>query len=195
MAGRKGRSGGKREGAGRKAIPPETSYDDQPFDFDEDKQTELDGKKGVKDGQVVVKKDEFQDFLDYRVTCEMRNLTCPKMIASIPYAKQAWDYVLQLDENSSLHLLNERHFECIKSYCLACAIRDGLVNSWASIGSPMTFIDDSGNSIAKPHPLLREIKASNAEVNKYATELGLTVMSELKLPKAPKKNNDGGMFD
>lgn len=195
MAGKKGRSGGKREGAGRKAIPPETSYDDQPFDFDEDKQTELDGKKGVKNGQVVVKKDEFQDFLDYRVTCEMRNLTCPKMIANIPYAKQAWDYVLQLDENSSLHLLNERHFECIKSYCLACAIRDGLVNSWASIGSPMTFIDDSGNSLAKPHPLLREIKASNAEVNKYATELGLTVMSELKLPKAPKKNNDGGMFD
>ena len=195
MAGKKGRSGGKREGAGRKAIPPETSYDDQPFDFDEDKQTELDGKTELKEGQVAVKKDEFQDFLDYRVTCEMRNLTCPKMIASIPYAKQAWDYVLQLDENSSLHLLNERHFECIKSYCLACAIRDGLVNSWASIGSPMTFIDDSGNSLAKPHPLLREIKASNAEVNKYATELGLTVMSELKLPKAPKKNNDGGMFD
>lgn len=194
MAGRKGRSGGSREGAGRKAIPPETSYDNQPFDFEEDKQTELDGKKnGAKDGQVVVEKDDFQEFLDYRVTCEMRNLTCPKMIANIPYAKQAWDYVLQLDEKSSLHLLNERHFECIKSYCLACAIRDGLVNSWASIGSPMTYIDDA---VVKPHPLLREIKASNAEVNKYATELGLTVMSELKLPKADKKkNNEGGMFD
>lgn len=194
MAGRKGRSGGSREGAGRKAIPPETSYDNQPFDFEEDKQTELDGKKnGAKDGQVVVEKDDFQEFLDYRVTCEMRNLTCPKMIANIPYAKQAWDYVLQLDEKSSLHLLNERHFECIKSYCLACAIRDGLVNSWASIGSPMTYIDDT---VVKPHPLLREIKASNAEVNKYATELGLTVMSELKLPKSDKKkNNEGGMFD
>lgn len=194
MAGRKGRSGGSREGAGRKAIPPETSYDNQPFDFEEDKQTELDGKKnGAKDGQVVVEKDDFQEFLDYRVTCEMRNLTCPKMIANIPYAKQAWDYVLQLDEKSSLHLLNERHFECVKSYCLACAIRDGLVNSWASIGSPMTYIDDT---VVKPHPLLREIKASNAEVNKYATELGLTVMSELKLPKADKKkNNEGGMFD
>lgn len=194
MAGRKGRSGGSREGAGRKAIPPETSYDNQPFDFEEDKQTELDGKKnGAKDGQVVVEKDDFQEFLDYRVTCEMRNLTCPKMIANIPYAKRAWDYVLQLDEKSSLHLLNERHFECIKSYCLACAIRDGLVNAWASIGSPMTFIDDT---VAKPHPLLREIKASNAEVNKYATELGLTVMSELKLPKSDKKkNNEGGMFD
>ena len=195
MAGRKGRSGGSREGAGRKAIPPETSYDNQPFDFEEDKQTELDGKKnGAKDGQVVVKKDDFQEFLDYRVTCEMRNLTCPKMLANIPYAKQAWNYVMQLDDKSSLHLLNERHFECIKSYCLACAIRDGLVNSWASIGSPMTFIDPT-KGVAQPHPLLREIKASNTEVNKFATELGLTVMSELKLPKTENKKQDGGMFD
>lgn len=195
MAGRKGRSGGNRDGAGRKAIPPKTSYDGQPFNFDDDKKTEIAGKKeGLQDGQVAVEGKDFQDFLNYRVTCEMRNLTCPTMIANIPYAKQAWEYVLQLDKNSSVQLLNERHFECIKSYCLACAIRDGLVNSWAAIGSPMTFVD-TATGVTKPHPILKEIKGCNAEVNKYAAELGLTIMSEMKMPKPEPKNDDGGMFD
>lgn len=139
---------------------------------------------------------EYEVVVAEKVSCNMCDLTFPTELEGLPYAKAAWLYIIRLNENSSIQLLNERHFETIKSYCITVAIRDKLVNEWTKAGSPSTVFE---NGTLKVHPIIKEIKTINAQITSLASELGLTVLSELKLAKnglgQGKKEKSGGMFD
>ena len=74
MSGTRGRSGGKRIGAGRKPLPKETL---EPIE--QPKET-----KPTKDKESIIK---------VMNTCEMKELKCPVEFDSMPFAKQSWAYV------------------------------------------------------------------------------------------------------
>ena len=179
MAGKSGRSGGKREGAGRKPLPKETL---EPI-VEQPKET-----KPKKDKESIIK---------VMNTCEMKELKCPVEFDSMPFAKQSWAYVLELDKNSKYHLLNEKHYEALKSYCLAVEVRQRLIEKWEEQNKAMTIY---AGSVLKINPVVKEIDAKSNQINKFAEDLGLTILSEFKMAEMRAKNkdeedNDEGMFD
>lgn len=109
MAGAKGRSGGKRRGAGRKAAPVTNT-------------TKFKDIKSV-----------YSDMQ----TCEDKDLSFPSELEDIPGAKDIWNEVLQLDKQSKYSLLNARHKEILKSYCYSVAMRAALIKVLA--GSEFTY--------------------------------------------------------
>ena len=115
------------------------------------------------------------------INCEKMNLICPLEFSDIPYAKETWKYVLELDSHSSIKIFNERHYEAIKSYCLAVATRQIVVDEWIKEGKPMTAMSSHGT--ISVHPLFKDIDAKSRLVNKFAEDLGLTVLGELKYLK------------
>ena len=99
MAGAKGRSGGKRKGAGRKAAP-------------------------VSD---VKKFEQIENVYTDMQTCENKDLPFPAELDGIPMTREIWEDVLSLDKQSKYPLLNARHKEILKSYCYSVAMRNELI--------------------------------------------------------------------
>ena len=148
----------------------------------------------IENGDLLNDK-EYEVVFAEKVSCNMCDLKFPVELENLPYAKAAWQYVIKLNNSSSIKLLNERHYETIKSYCITVAIRDKLVNEWTKAGSPSTIFE---NGTLKVHPIIKEIKLINSQITSLADSLCLTVMSELKLAKngvKPKTESNGGMFD
>jgi P27 family predicted phage terminase small subunit len=179
MSGTRGRSGGKRIGAGRKPLPKETL---EPI-VEQPKET-----KPKKDKESIIK---------VMNTCDMKELKCPVEFDSMPFAKQSWAYVLELDKNSKYHLLNEKHYEALKSYCIAVEVRQRLIEKWEEQNKAMTIY---AGSVLKINPVVKEIDAKSNQINKFAEDLGLTILSEFKMAEMRAKNkdeedNDEGMFD
>ena len=139
MAGQKGRSGGARKNAGRKLNPPLQA---QPFSDIE----EVHGIMQSSDSPLVM----------------------PEEIQCIGGAAKAWNEVLELDKNSKYHLLNNRHKEALKSYCISVAIRDRLIQTW------------------QISPVAEELKKISQTINKFADDLGLTVLSEYRMAREAK---------
>ena len=136
--------------------------------------------------------------------CDMGVPQFPKELEEIPYAKEAWNYAVDCDTQSSIHLLNGRHYEALKSYSIAVAQRRLLIDEWVKSGKPIQYEDDRRN--IKIHPLMKEIDNKNKQVNEYAEALGLTVLGEYKVAKmcqsSPKltgeseqSSEDDGMFN
>lgn len=173
MSGQKNRSGGRRVGAGRKKLPPEKLNTETPVPVTEvvPSVDELPKKPKHKTEQV----------LQAMQTCDMRDLVCPIEFESMEFAKKAWEYVIEIDKNSKYHLLNERHFEAIKSYCLAVELRQKLIAEWESQGKPTTITTRNGE--LRVNPILTEISRQSDKINAYAGDLGLTVMGEFKMAK------------
>ena len=179
MAGQKGRSGGYRPNAGRKQAPKETL---EPI-VEQPKET-----KPKKDKESIIK---------VMNTCDMKELKCPVEFDSMPFAKQSWAYVLELDKNSKYHLLNEKHYEALKSYCIAVEVRQRLIEKWEEQNKAMTIY---AGSVLKINPVVKEIDAKSNQINKFAEDLGLTILSEFKMAEMRAKNkdeedDDEGMFD
>ncbi len=193
MAGIKGRSGGARKGAGRKALPPEK------FNTTEISVTEI--VPTVDEIEKKPKK-QIETTLKAMQTCDMRKLVCPIEFDNMPFAKKAWEYVLELDEHSRYHLLNERHFEAIKSYCLAVELRQNLIAEWENKGKATTLTTRNGE--LRVNPLVTEISRQSDKINAYAEDLGLTVLSEFEMAKkklssptlnGEQKNKTESMFE
>lgn len=163
MAGKKGCSGGARKGAGKKPLSPEQLNTPTPISV-----TDIKTKKIDKIVQVMQ-------------TCDVKDLTCPSEFDFMPYAKQAWKYVLELDKNSKYQLLNSRHIESLKSYCLAVELRQTLIAEWEKQEKAATIITKNGE--LKINPVVAEITKQNDKINAYATALGLTVLSEFDMAK------------
>lgn len=191
MAGQKGRSGGKRIGAGRKQLPKETFL--PPID---EIKNDISQIEAAENAQPMQKK-EKDKIIQVMNTCDMKNLKCPVEFEDMPFAKTAWKYVLDLDKKSKYHLLNERHFESLRSYCLAVEIRQRLIEEWENQNKAMTIY---AGSVLKINPVVKEIDAKSNQINKFAEDLGLTILSEFKMAEMSLKNkadddNDDGMFD
>lgn len=192
MAGQKNRSGGARKGAGRKPLPPEKLNLETPIPVTEIIPTV---------DEILAKPKKIEKTLEAMQTCDMRNLVCPVEFENMPFAKRAWEYLLELDEHSKYHLLNERHFEAIKSYCIAVEIRQGLIKEWIRLGKPVTIVTRNGE--IKPNSLIDSINKQSDRINIFAEDLGLTVMGEFKMAKEKQssptlngedKSNDEGLF-
>jgi len=175
MAGVKGKSGGARKGAGRKKLPVEKLNLENPISVDQ--VTSEIKPSAIKDMEQVI---------DVMQVCDMNNLVCPTEFDTMPYAKRAWEYVLELDKHSRFHLLNERHFESIKSYCLAVEIRQNLIAEWERQGKASTIL--SGKGELKVNPIIAEISKQSNFISAYANDLGLTVMSEFKMAREVKSS-------
>ncbi|MDE6965507.1 MAG: P27 family phage terminase small subunit [Clostridiales bacterium] len=119
MAGVKGKSGGRRKGAGRKA------------------------------GQVTSPKkfEQIEDVYSEMQTCENKDLSFPQELKGIPHAKECWDEVLALDRQSKYPLLNARHKEILKSYCYSVAMRSELIKVLA--GSAVTYKKNGETCVSK----------------------------------------------
>lgn len=145
-------------------------------------------------------KEEYEGYLKEKVDCQMKDLRCPPELKNMKYAEEAWDYVIKLNSESSVQLLNERHTEAIKSYCIAVAMRKQMMDAWKNLNIPIVIME---NNVSKIHPLIKEVKALNSQINSLANDLGLTVLGELKMLKTSQntkvptgtKNNKKGMFD
>ncbi len=162
MAGVKGKSGGARKGAGRK--PRERNLVTA----------------------TPNKIENIEEVYSEMPRCNMGVPQFPEELSSIPYAKTAWDYAVNCDNQSSIHLLNGRHYEALKSYSIAVAQRRLLIDDWVKGGKPIIYEDDRRN--IKIHPLMKEIDNKNKQVNEYAEALGLTVLGEYKLAKTVKSS-------
>ena len=191
MAGVKGKSGGKRSGSGRKPLPPEKLNLETPIPVTEIIPTvdEIAKPKKPEKTQKAMK------------ISDMRNLKCPIEFENMPYAKQAWEYVLDLDKQSKL--LTDRQFENLKSYCLAVEVRQNLIQEWEIMGKQTTIVTRNGE--LKVNPVVAEISKQSDRINSFANDLGLTIMGEFKVAKekqsSPKlsdnkdKSNDEDLFD
>lgn len=179
MAGIKGKSGGARNGAGRKPRERESFAS-------------------------LNKIEDIEEVYAEMPKYDMGVPQFPNELADIPYAKGAWNYAVDCDKQSSIHLLNGRHYEALKSYCIAVSQRRLLIEAWVNMKKPLLYQDDRHN--IKIHPLMKEIDNKNKQVNEYAEALGLTVLGEYKLAKTVKSsskligetdqtNEDDGMFD
>ena len=204
MAGTKGRSGGARRNAGRKPLPPEQLNTEKPISV-----TEVAPKADdiVKDKNIEIYLCPPQDRIlspkepttKPMQTSDMRKLVCPIEFTNMPYAKNAWEYVLELDEQS--HLLTDRQFENLKSYCLAVELRQNLIAEWERQGKPTTILTRNGE--LKVNPIVTEISRQSDRINSFASDLGLTIMGEFKVAKekstSPKLNGeekkDDDLFD
>lgn len=192
MSGVRGRSGGKRAGAGRKPLPPEYLNSETPVPITEVAPTiaEVDSVKPPKPPKKAIKTNTIEN---------MRNLVCPVEFETMPFAKQAWQYVLTLDEKAKL--LNERQFENLKSYCLAIEIRQNLILEWERQGKIATIRTRNGE--LRTNPIISEISKQSDRINNFASDLGLTVLGEFKVAKeqstSPKLNGeekkDDDLFD
>lgn len=188
MAGSKGHSGGKRIGAGRKPSPP----DEIEINGVLTPITEIASKDPIKGTYKG-----FEKKYKLMQVCDMKDLKCPVEFDDMPYAKKAWEYCLELDKHSKYHLLNERHFESLKNYCLAVELRENLVNEWKKQGKETTIV--SGNSL-KINPVCVEMSNQAKIINTFAEQLGLTVLSEFKMAtvksKAPNmEESEDDLFD
>lgn len=161
MAGVKGKSGGARTGAGRKRK-------DRPHN------------------ETPKKIENIEEVYEEIKTCDIAVGDFPKELEGIPYTKDAWDYALNIDKLSTIHLLNARHYEALKGYCLAVAQRRLLVEKWKAEGFKTLYEDDRHN--IKIHPLMKEIDNMNKRVGEQAEALGLTVLGEYKLAKTVKSS-------
>lgn len=191
MAGRAGRSGGKRIGSGRKKLPPEKLNTSKPISVTE-----------VSNTTKEMAKVKLEKTIQVMQTCDMRELVCPIEFETMPYAKKTWEYVLELDKNSKYHLLNERHYESLKSYALAVEVRQNLIDEWNAMGKPSTILTRQGE--LKINPVVTEISKMSDRINAFAEDLGLTVMSEFKMAKEKQssptlngqvKEENDGLFD
>lgn len=165
MSGQRGRSGGKRANAGRKPLPKETL---EPIE--QPKET-----KPKKDKESIIK---------VMNTCDMKELKCPVEFENMLHAKNAWNYVIELYKNSKYNLLNEKHFEILRSYALAVEIRQRLIEKWEEQGKAMTIY---AGSVLKINPVVKEIDAKSNQINKFAEDLGLTIFSEFKMAEIRQK--------
>lgn len=170
MSGIRGRSGGRRAGSGRKKLPPEKLNTSKPISVTE-----------VSNTAEGMAKAKLEKTIQVMQTCDMRELVCPIEFESMPYAKKTWEYVLELDKNSKYHLLNERHYESLKSYALAVEVRQNLIDEWNATGKPSTITTRQGE--LKINPIVTEISRMSDRINNFAEDLGLTVMSEFKMAK------------
>ncbi len=179
MAGVKGKSGGARTGAGRK-------------------------RKSRPNNETPTKIENIEEVYEEMKTCNIAVGDFPKELEGIPCAKSAWDYAVGMDKQASIHLLNGRHFEALKGYCIAVAQRRLLIEKWKELKYPVVYEDDRHN--LKPHPLMKEIDNMNKRVGEQAEALGLTVLGEYKLAKTvvsspkltgddEKSSEEDGMFD
>lgn len=182
MAGVKGKCGGARKGAGRKPIP---SIE-----------------------QPLKPNDKYKNFNAYyndMPKCDIE-LTFPEELKGIPYAEDTWDYVIEIDKQSSVHLLNARHAEALKSFCIEVAMRRLLIEEWEKNGRAMIAFTAKGE--IKMNPIIMELDRKNKQINLFAEDLGLTVLGEFKLAKEAKtsptllndteenkEDDDDGMFD
>ena len=150
MAGVKGKSGGKRKGAGRKPSK-------------------------------IKNKTKFEKIDDELVgnmqACNDKELSFPIELDEVPGARKIWSDVLLLDQQSKYHLLDARHKEILKSYCLAVAMRDILVRNFTR--NQIVTYKKQGEM--KVNPLLAEIDKKNKMINEFANDLGLTVLSSYKM--------------
>lgn len=182
MAGVKGKCGGARKGAGRKPIPPI----DKPLKTND-------------------KYKNFNMYYDTMPKCEVE-LVFPYELDGIPYAKEIWNNVIEIDKQSSVHLLNARHSEVLKSYCIQVAMRRLLLDEWRENGKAM--IAYTAKNEIKVNPVIMELDRMNKQINLFAEDLGLTVLGEFKLAKEAKtsptllndteenkEDDDDGMFD
>lgn len=159
MSGVKGKSGGARSGAGRK-------------------------RKSRPNNETLNKIENIEEVYEEMKTCNIAVGDFPKDLDGIPYTKDAWTYALDVDRLSTIHLLNGRHYEALKGYCIAVAQRRILVEEWKKKGCPTIYEDDRHN--LKIHPLMKEIDNMNKRVCEQAEALGLTVLGEYKLAKTVK---------
>lgn len=192
MAEKKGNHGGKRQGAGRKVKPKETFLPPMEDDIIDDIIDDISTEKTQKTAKI-----DKESIIQAMNTCDMKNLKCPVDFEDMPFAKIAWKYVLDLDKKSKYHLINERHFESLKSYCLAVEIRQRLIAEWEQQNKAMTVY---AGSVLKINPIVKEIDAKSKQINKFAEDLGLTILSEFKMAEMSSKNkadedNDDGMFE
>lgn len=157
MAGAKGKSGGARRNAGRKStsIPRSTYANDKTFE-------------------------NFEELSQDFPKCELE-LVFPKDLKTIPHAKEIWNEVIEIDKASDKHLLNARHAEALKTYCLQVAMRRLLLKEWDDNGQQMTITDSKGN--IKINPILVELDRMNKQINIFAEALGLTILGEYKLAR------------
>lgn len=169
MSGRKLRSGGKREGAGRKPLPPE----------------QLSDGTYVTDIKCNKEYENIEDTIDDLQFCKDNDLPLPKEFSTLIYAKNAWKECIELDKNSKYHLLNDRHKEALKSYCLAVELRQQLIKELERLDNSMTIITKNGE--IKINPVVTEISRLNDKINNYADALGLTVLSEFKMANIADK--------
>lgn len=171
MSGTRGRSGGARKGAGRKALPPE-QFGNGTYVTETTKRKEY---KDI-DSKIPTKQD-----------CELKELSMPIEFDGLEYAQKAWQDCLELDKASKYHLLNDRHRECLKSFCLAVELRQGLIQEYKKIDCQNVIITKTGE--IKINPMVSEISKLNDKINNYADALGLTVLSEFKMAVEAKKGN------
>ena len=190
MAGVKGKSGGKRSGAGRKiTLPPEKLNTPIPIPVTEVAPSvdEIANKpREVKPIEVM----SIQDMAD---------LKCPIEFENMPFAKMAWEYIKGLDKESKI--FNSRHFENLKSYCLAVELRQSLISEWEGQGKCATVTTRNGEY--KVNPVYNEILRQSDRINSFASDLGLTVTGEFKVAKdkasspklsEEKKKNNSNLF-
>lgn len=150
MAGVKGKSGGKRENAGRKKNPPD-KFGETPF-------------LAIDETSKPKKK-------------ENSPLKMPKEFDDIPYAKQAWNFLIECDNKANRQILNNRHYELMKSYCMAVAMRQRLIDDWVQHGQEVTVMDSKGNQ--KVNPVIVEIEKKSRLIKEFAQDLGLTILGEI----------------
>lgn len=171
MSGTRGRSGGARKGAGRKPLPPEQFANGTYV-------TETKKNKAYQN---------IEEKIDNVQTCEMKELSMPTEFEFLPNARKAWLDCLELDKASKYHLLNDRHKECLKSFCLAVELRQRLLEEYANTEKQVLLITKTGEM--KISPIVSEITKLNDKINNYADALGLTVLSEFKMAVEAKKGN------
>lgn len=135
-------------------------------------------------GWVEIEPEKYTELLAKEKALSMKNLEMPESFENIPYAQAAWDYIFSLGVE-----FNEKHFESIKSYCMACAMRDKATQEWTDMGMPMTIEE---NNVLKQHPLIRTIRDWNAQISAVSKDLGLI---EKQHGNAKPKKDGKGLFN
>lgn len=199
IAGTKGRSGGSRKGAGRKTQPPEKVIEKTVV-------TEIVKPIEKVTEETVVMETQETPVNEKEKPSKKRiiprdNLQCPIEFDNLPYAKQEWYKCIELDKQSKYPLLNERHRECLKSYCIAVEIRQRLLSEFEKYDGQMLIMTRTGG--LQINPIITEINRLNDKINAYAETLGLTVTSEFKMAQTAKgdrltgkeKKKDDSLFD
>lgn len=174
MAGIKGKSGGKRNGAGRKATPVTN----------------------------VTKFKDIGEVYDDMQTCENKDLPFPSELDGIPGARETWDEVLALDKQSKYSLLNARHKEILKSYCYSVAMRNALIKVIAD--KPVTYDKNGETKVnqvvGEINKLNKMISAFADDLGlTVLSSYKMAVMAKngesLDGKAADKANSDDDMFD
>ena len=117
-----------------------------------------------------------------------RNLVCPVEFEDIEYAKLEWDRIVGLDDLLTKPILNNRHIESLKSYCIAVARRKELIEQWVEKGKITTYRTDKG--VIKDHPIPIQIDKLGNQIDSLANSLCLTVLSEARMGTANAKNTE-----